>query len=465
MHSVTGESIESSNTKYQPQSRCSQIAAKITSIVVILFSLPTNSPAQRWDKVTEFPVTPSFFTGSVNTITSGPDGALWYTDSSRQVVGRMTTAGVSTEYSICCNPQGITTGPDGALWFGFSSGVGRITTDGTLTPYSLPNCCPGVQGVTPGPDGALWFTEGGCCGGPTGSRIGRITTAGVITEFGQIAGASPLGIVAGRDGALWFTEQNGNRIGRITTAGAIVEFPVPSCCGLQAITAAQDGALWFTEPNANKIGRITTHGVITEYPLPTANSFPFGITGGPDGALWFTEQQGNRVGRINLPSGNVDAVIIEYPLTTLNSSPSGIASGPDGALWFNQATAIGRAAACGLGLNVTFTNGNLNMAFDLGTSRPGSFGTYLIEGATLQKLWSFAIPAIDPPVAFAKSITGFPASGSVAVFSLVSTTPSGLACYDLELVDTGAAIASPAMLENARRVIRDSGIVSTLPEP
>jgi len=32
----------------------------------------------------------------------------------------------------------------------------------------------------------------------------------------------------GADGALWFTEQNVNRIGRITTAGVITEFPVPS---------------------------------------------------------------------------------------------------------------------------------------------------------------------------------------------------------------------------------------------
>jgi hypothetical protein len=205
--------------------------------------------------------------------------------------------------------------------------------------------------------------------------------------------------------------------------------------------------------------------VVTEYPLPTAGSFPIGITGGPDGAVWFTEQTGNRIGRINLPSAGSGAVILEYPLPTVNSTPSGIASGPDEALWFNQANAIGRAAACGLGLNVTFANGNLDMAFDLGLSQPGSFGTYLIQGTTLRQLWSRSIPAIDPPRAFTQSITGFPPSGSVAVFSLISTTPAGLTCYDLELVDTGSAIASPATLQEARRVIRESGIVKTLPEP
>src|SRR4029077_187725 len=46
--------------------------------------------------------------------------------------------------------------------------------------------------------------------------IGRITIAGMITEFPiPTANGEPLGIAAGPDGALWFTESNGNKIGRI----------------------------------------------------------------------------------------------------------------------------------------------------------------------------------------------------------------------------------------------------------
>lgn len=37
----------------------------------------------------------------------------------------------------------------------------------------------------------------------------------------------PAAIVAGLDGALWFTEEDGNKIGRITTAGTITEFALP----------------------------------------------------------------------------------------------------------------------------------------------------------------------------------------------------------------------------------------------
>jgi virginiamycin B lyase len=63
-----------------------------------------------------------------------------------------------------------------------------------------------------------------------GDRIGRITTAGVITEFAlPTAGSDPFDIAAGPDGALWFTQQDGNRIGRITTgAPAPVPAPVPT---------------------------------------------------------------------------------------------------------------------------------------------------------------------------------------------------------------------------------------------
>ncbi len=90
--------------------------AKRISTIILLFSLPAILLAQRWDKMATFPVPASYyFESGLTGLTTGPDGALWYTDSERQVVGRMTTSGTVTEYSACCDPQGITSGPDGAL--------------------------------------------------------------------------------------------------------------------------------------------------------------------------------------------------------------------------------------------------------------------------------------------------------------------------------------------------------------
>ena len=75
-------------------------------------------------------------------ITAGPDGNLWFTEfQGTNVVnniGRITTKGKITEFPLpthCesplgCEPFGITAGPDGNLWFTESSGnkIGRITT-------------------------------------------------------------------------------------------------------------------------------------------------------------------------------------------------------------------------------------------------------------------------------------------------------------------------------------------------
>jgi len=181
------------------------------------------------------------------------------------------------------------------LWFTEASGnnIGRITTAGAITEYPIPTTGAYPIGITAGPDGALWFTE------ESGNNIGRITTAGAITEYPiPPTGAYPIGITAGPDGALWFTELTGNNIGRITTAGAITEYPLPAQSSTFAITAGPDGALWFTAAN-NSLGRPTTEGAITEYPIPTGAG-PSGITVGPDGALWFTEdgeETGNEIGK------------------------------------------------------------------------------------------------------------------------------------------------------------------------
>jgi virginiamycin B lyase len=135
-----------------------------------------------------------------------------------------------TEFPISTGsrPVGITTGPDGALWFTepYLEQIGRITTKGTIREFRMPrgSTVPGSLGnITQGPDGALWFNAF------TVNQIGRITTRGVITEFKiPTPGSFPIDITQGPDGALWFTENAANQIGRITTDGVITEFKIPT---------------------------------------------------------------------------------------------------------------------------------------------------------------------------------------------------------------------------------------------
>src|SRR5262249_14625400 len=110
-----------------------------------------------------------------------------------------------------------------------------------------------------------------------GSIAGR-ALALTFTEFlMQTPATNPAAMTRGPDGALWFVESQ-NKIGRMTTAGVITEFPLPErtqctpppCGQVFGITTGPDGALWFTQIDFTEIGigRITTDGVITEFPFP-----------------------------------------------------------------------------------------------------------------------------------------------------------------------------------------------------
>ena len=251
-------------------------------------------------------------------------------------------------------PASIAAGPDGSVWFTEGNGdlengtrFGRVTPTGVITDFSIPAllCWAGfglLGDIVTGSDGNLWIAE------YSGSKIWRTTTTGVMTSFPLSAGSSPLGMTLGPDGNLWFTERFANyRIGKITPTGLITEFSIPTSGSWPYyIAAGPDGALWFTENAASKIGRITTGGVITEFSLPPSGlGDPLGITAGTDGNLWFTESNANRIARIT-----TGGIITEFPVPTSGASPILITSGPDGNLWFAEryGNQIGRVTTAGV---------------------------------------------------------------------------------------------------------------------
>jgi len=108
------------------------------------------------------------------------------------------------------------------------------------------------------------------------------------------------GITTGPDGNLWFTMFYGNKIGRMTTAGVVTSFALPKCgadffCGAYGITTGPNGNLWFTLHDDGRVGQITTSGsLLSGF---GTGSGPLGITVGPDGNLWFTNEGSSSVGR------------------------------------------------------------------------------------------------------------------------------------------------------------------------
>jgi hypothetical protein len=216
--------------------------------------------------------------------------------------------------AVCDGGQSLRRGARAAALILALVGVGLagVARGQVITEFPLPGSDSNPGGIAAGPDGNLWFTEFAA------RQIGRITTAGVITEFSingpgcydignsGACNSQPYRIAAAPDGNLWFTFSDTNRIGRITTligrittAGIIRQFAIPSASGGPGgIAAGPDGNLWFTEHVPSQIGRITTAGVITEFPIPTSGSGAVDIAAAPDGNLWFTEHVTNQIGRI-----------------------------------------------------------------------------------------------------------------------------------------------------------------------
>lgn len=221
-------------------------------------------------------------------ITAGPDAALWFTENDG--IGKITTSGAITEYPVGKmphpvaegrdrnltleyqryayqeQPRSITAGPDGDIWFtqSFGSMIGKITPNGVMTEYPLPRE-PGRMPTDPyaiiaGRDGNLWFTD-------SRNALGKITPNGVVTidaiplvdgGFGPIFG----GIMLGRGGNIWVTENDG--LGRITPHGTVTQYVLPTNYAPPAeMTEDAHGDIWFSEDDplngkgGGRIGELT----------------------------------------------------------------------------------------------------------------------------------------------------------------------------------------------------------------
>jgi streptogramin lyase len=391
----------------------STVAVRCLFGLALLLTVTAISSAQSVS-FKEFPIPNANY---LNFIAAGPDGAVWFTDTYGDKIGRVTTDGTITEFQMPITgsyPAGITGGPDGAVWFTESGGnrIGRITADGNIREFPIPPPFGQIWSITTGPDGALWFTD------YTNRKIGRIKTDGAITEY-QIPNPTtyPWDITSGPDGALWFADLHGNKIGRITTTGDITEFPLAPTnysFGPQGITSGPDGALWFVGYDS-QVGRITTTGNIIEFQLPTANVHaPWSIAQGPDGALWFSAA--NNIDRIS-----TTGAITEFPIPTANPWATDIAATPDGALWFLELEArkIGRLT---IASPVTITSVSLPIGV-LGT--PYSAPTLQASGGTTPYTWT---------------ATGLPPGMSINSAGMVSGTPTSLGTFNPTITATDSSI-------------------------
>ena len=337
-------------------------------------------------------------------------------------------------------PLEIALGPDGNLWFTELTGpnIGRITTAGTITEFPVPSNSSFLQtgGMVAGPDGNMWFTDTG------NNSIGQITMAGVITEFAiPTANTGTRFITLGPDGNLWFTENNTDKVGRITTSGTITEYSISTGSGVQFITSGPDGNLWFTEQSIDKVGRITPTGTFTEFAM-ASGSQPWGIVAGPDGNMWITENGTSNIANMST-SGTV---LNQYSVLTPNAGLAGIKVGPNGNLWFAEFGGSNEIGEVTTGGAITeFALGTSSGAFDLAIGADGNMWYTGFFGPTIGRFW--ANPNV-PCASLADSAPQTPVGPGASVPISVTLTSCGVAPLNNATTSTTTAVPSgcPAAL-------------------
>lgn len=273
-------------------------------------------------------VTPGPAGNEAERFCSGSTGALWYltdtvefwpagaTNVPFPVIGEGTAATAaprfkySTPWDRPATPLDCAIGADGAIWLADTMGhaIERYVS-GQLHTYQLSSSDAAPVRIVPGPDGAVWFTN------PGNATIGRITTAGEISEYsipGPWDKTADYGITVGPEGVFWITEQNG-AVGRLTVTGEVTQFVIPnpppnaprsylSEPSPREIITGREGVMWFTDPGKYAIGRITPAGEISEYEVPSFGT-PISLAQAPNGEILFTESDASVLGSLN-PAGS-----------------------------------------------------------------------------------------------------------------------------------------------------------------
>jgi hypothetical protein len=235
----------------------------------------------------------------------------------------------------------------------------------------------------------VWFIDGGMT-----KAIGRITLAGVITEFsaGLDAASLPNDLTLGPGGNLWFTE---------FTAGLTTGVP-------DDITAGLDGNLWVPQeadsPTSASVDRITPAGVIPNF---TAGLDSGGggdgdtIVTGPDGNLWFND--------LGDPKA-IARILLQIPPTAV--------TGAAGAVTSSSATVAGSVNPRGSATTVTF-----------------QYGTSPALGSTSA---AGSLAASGSPSAVSASLTGLPA-GTVVYYRAVGSNVGGTTVGSVQTLTTTQA--------------------------
>jgi virginiamycin B lyase len=137
------------------------------------------------------------------TLVLGADGNIWFGDTKRSQVGRITAAGVVTLFPTPgknAYPSDLVTGPDGFIWVAESqrNAITRVSLDGSFQEYQIPFTNAWPRSPTFDAQGNLWFVE------PRRNRVARMTRGGTFDDW-PLPGQNvlPTQVLVDKKGRIW----------------------------------------------------------------------------------------------------------------------------------------------------------------------------------------------------------------------------------------------------------------------
>lgn len=275
--------------------------------------------------------------GNVREIAKGSDGAIWFSDDAKNLVGKISLIGLVTKYTIpgTANvdfPNSMTLNIDQNLWIvhdyaNISPAVLRMDSTGHFSEFSV-GAAAGtyLKGITHDVSGDLWIAQGA-------QRIVRMDQLGrVIARYTTPSAQSKPWGMCYFSGLVWITERGANKVAAINGAGNFVgEFPIPTANSMPGHCVGLGNYVYFPETGAptGKLGRINinTH-VVSEVNVPNVID---GLALDSTNKLWMAQGTVKKIARYDPATG----IVTQYPIPTA-STVVRIALGGDNNMWFPE---------------------------------------------------------------------------------------------------------------------------------
>jgi len=269
-----------------------------------------------------------------------PDGAVWYTASFRNLLGRFDTKTqqfkeypLRTPNSI---PHGLVADKEGNIWFTAAGGgyIGELDPKtGRIKEFSLNN--PDAKW----PHTAVFDHNGNLLFTVTiGNMLGRLNpkTGEVNLVTLPTPNAGPYGLVPNSRGIFYFTERDVPQLGSIDSETMeVTEYVMPNPkIGPRRLALDSHDVVWFTDSARGYLDRYNPKTKeFKEWPSPSGpKSFPYGMTIAKN-SVWYVESEvkPNMLVRFDIQTEKFQS----WPIPSGGGIVANMSLGTDDEIWFS----------------------------------------------------------------------------------------------------------------------------------